>query len=126
MKLSEYEFDRLEMFLTAEHGWDGGEGKATTRKHVRSALRVLQLIKGAGIPGPSLCMGSDGGIALIYQSSGAETYITLEILDSLYYGAMVFEGDGIQYGWFPLDVLPQFVLDGIQKVRSQNVVQDEA
>lgn len=118
MKLSEYEFDRFELFLTSEYGWDHAGGRPTTRKHVRSALRVLQLIRRHDLPGPSLCMGSGGDIALIYQSHDLQTYTTLEILGTSYYGAMVFDGDDkMQYGWFPLDTLPQFVIDGIHRIK---------
>jgi hypothetical protein len=77
----------------------------------------LQLINDAGLPGPSLCLGSGGEIALIYQTRSPRIYVTLEIWAKLYYSAFVFEGDKHQYGSFPLDVLPQFVIDGIRESR---------
>jgi len=123
MKLSKYEFDRFEMFLTEEPGWNNGEGVPTTRKHVRSALRVMELIQTAGLPGPSLCMGSCGELALIYQTRETDTYITLEIFGRRYYDVIVIRGENFEdcrYGCYPLDVLPEFVIDAIKRVTSEN------
>jgi hypothetical protein len=119
MEISAYVFERLELFITSEHGWDGGGGKPTTRKHVKEALRMLQTIERAELPPPSLVMGASGDIALIYQTNRPDIYVSLETYAQGYYSAYVFEGDcDSQVGYFPFDTLPQFVIDGIRKART--------
>lgn len=120
MEISAYVFERLELFITSEHGWDGCDGKPTTRKHVKEALRMLQTIERLELPPPSLVMGASGDIALIYQTNRADIYVSLETYAQGYYSAYVFEGEDtdMRYGYFPFDTLPQFVIDGIRKART--------
>ena len=65
--LTTYEFDRIELFLTSEYGWDGGTAKPTTHAVVAHTLEMLAQLKAADVPEPSLCMGSGGEICFVWQ-----------------------------------------------------------
>lgn len=78
--LSEYQFERLELFLTSEPGWCDGEGKPADHKTVAEALQVLQYLRDRDVNRPSLFMGSSGEIGIIHQTKDQAVGTSIEVI----------------------------------------------
>lgn len=89
--LNSAQWERLELFLTCEPGWDGGDAKgAPEAKTVAEALQVLEFLRTNGIKCPCLFMGSSAEIEIAHISKNRQTYLNIECM-----------GEGqFMIGWF--------------------------
>uniref|UniRef100_A0AB39CEY4 Uncharacterized protein n=1 Tax=Pseudomonas phage HRDY3 TaxID=3236930 RepID=A0AB39CEY4_9VIRU len=77
--LNSAQWERLELFLTSEPGWDGGNAKgAPTPATVAEALQVLKFLRMHGIKTPCMFMGSCGEIEIAHISKDRQTYLNIE------------------------------------------------
>jgi len=120
--LSEYQFERLELFLTSEPGWCCGEGEPTNHKIVAEALQVLQYLRDRGVNHPSLVMGTGGDIAIVSQTKDRFIYTAIEVVGDGQCVSLSALGDDIKS--YPIHAPDDIPADLILFMRKTEEVKD--
>lgn len=110
ISLSSRQWERLELFLTSEPGWDGGSAKgAPDQKTVAEALQVIEYLRQHGINHPLLFMGSCGEIEVAHICKGSDSYLNIEV-----------QGDGsFMIGHFVGDVEEAYFVGCLNEIRPE-------
>lgn len=110
ISLSSTQWERLELFLTSEPGWDGGSAKgAPDQKTVAEALQVIEYLRQHGINHPLLFMGSCGEIEIAHISKGSTSYLNIEV-----------QGDGsFMIGHFVGDIEQAYFVKALSEIRPE-------
>jgi hypothetical protein len=123
--LSEYQFERLELFLTSEPGWCDGEGRAANRKTVAEALQVLQYLRDRDVNRPSLVMGSSGDIAIMIQSRDRAIGSVIEVIGDGQCVSISWLGEAFKdYPFHAADNIPADLILFMRKLEAQEEVKD--
>jgi hypothetical protein len=88
-----YSRDRLHELLNAEPNWDGCGGKPACPVAGKAVQAFLANIQAAKFEEPSLAMGGDGSIAVVWQCPHKGHYLSADFCDDKGYAFFVAEGD---------------------------------
>lgn len=88
----QYAFDRIDLFENEQEDWDGCDGLPASPAVAAEVRTFLTAAQKEGIEVPSLAMGGDGSVAVIWNGHGM--YISADFDGTPEYSFLVSRGDG--------------------------------
>jgi hypothetical protein len=87
----QYAVDRIAMFENEQKDWDGCGGLPASPSVAAEVRKFLAAAQKEGIEVPSLAMGGDGSVAVVWNDHGV--YISADFDGTPEYSFMVAQGD---------------------------------
>lgn len=86
-----YAFNRLKIFCAEENNWDGYGGRPASPAVGAQVHTFLKVAQRSGIKVPSLAMGGDGSVAVVWKNE--ELYISADFDGKSDYSFFITQGD---------------------------------
>lgn len=118
--VSKEQWERLELFLTSEPGWDGGDAVGPPKREtVAEALQVLAYLRQNGINKPCMFMGASGEIEIAHISRDRQIYLNVECFGEGQFMVCWFDHDReTAFHIFNLTELPEPFIQAMRKLEA--------